>query len=105
MNSLPKVSEVFSFLTIFTFSSILSNEKTEMKQITFIILGHETISSDLYSKLNEKIERMTKLIDFFFFKLQIFPQAAIFLLRTVIHYYVFDMGESSFDLPLQVVYV
>lgn len=59
----------------------------------------------MYSKLNDRIERMSKSIEFYFLKLQIIPQAAVLVIRTALNYYKYDLGEDSFDLPVQAVCV
>lgn len=44
---------------------------------------------------------MSKLIDLIFFKMQIFPPAIILFSRSAFNYFILDLGEDAFELPLQ----
>lgn len=94
MNLWQKASELFS---------ISSHHTKNSNQ--FRILGHDSTARDIYCKSNEKIERMSGLMGKYFAKLQIIPQSIIFFLRANLNYYIFDLGEDSFELPVQAVYV
>lgn len=83
----------------------LLKSRTKNNRIIFQIVGYASSARETYSTLNEKTERMSKLIGSYFVKLQIIPQATILFFRAILNYYVFDLGEDSFELPLQVVYV
>lgn len=77
MNLLQKVSELFSIHS--------KMQNFYFKKLRFA--GHDAASKDTYSKLSEKIERMSKIIDLCFFKLQIAPMSINILIRTAINYY------------------
>lgn len=94
MNLWQKASELFS----------ISSHHTKNSD-QFRILGHDSTARDIYCKSNEKIERMSGLMGKYFAKLQIIPQSIIFFLRANLNYYIFNLGEDSFELPVQAVYV
>lgn len=75
------------------------------KVLNKLKLGSYPILKDNYSKVNVKIERMSKLIDLFLFKLQNVLPMAFFFLQNIVNFYIFDLGNESFYLPVRAMYV
>lgn len=58
-----------------------------------------------YIKLNENIEKMSKIADLIFVKLSFVGISSSALLITGINYFVYDLNEKAFYLPFPVMYV
>lgn len=65
-------------------------------------LGNNPDSKAIYSKVHEKIERVSKLFDLIFFKFQIGMIMVLAIPRMILNHYIFDGADDSFDLPIQV---
>lgn len=98
---IEKVDELIARSKFTFFIWVKSSFKRDKKSLW--ISGNDSTTD--YSKMNDRIERMTKLIDLIFFKLQIIPQAIVFLARSIFNYLFLDLGEGAFELPLQALYV
>lgn len=61
------------------------------------------ISRAMYSKLNEKIERMSNLVYLLIIKLTVPGVIIPGLLITIVNYFVYDLGDDSYFLPILVV--
>lgn len=72
---------------------------------------HQNVESDdamlkaKYSELSENIERMSALIHVVFIKFIVPVLIVPAMLISLVNYYMFDMGDESFDLACPVMYV
>lgn len=62
------------------------------------VIGNDPILIVKYLKMNEKIEEMVKIVDFFMVKLNIIGFMGIAFLQTLGNYFVYDMGSDSYYL-------
>lgn len=58
-----------------------------------------------YNKLNEKIERVSKILHFCFVYLTEIAVIVPYLIITIVKYTIYDQADESFYLPLPVLYV
>lgn len=97
-NSLKRVS--FEFDTIFLLNKI-NHKKIE---IYFCFVTGPSTKAILYEKLNVKIERMSNVTHFILFKLTFLGAVIPSILSTIVNYFVYDLGDKSFVLPISVMY-
>lgn len=74
--------------------------------IGIILTGsqHRPLSRRIYSELNEKIEQISKLLPYFV-KLSVAGIALLSSFLTAFNYFVYDLGNDSYYLPCQIMYV
>lgn len=58
----------------------------------------------LYNGLDQKIEKVSKLMDFALVKVSVFVPFASAFVMSMANYYIFDMEEDSFYLPCPIWY-
>lgn len=75
--------------------------------IHFIAIGSldSTSNATMYAELNGKIEQMTELMYFAVVKLTPVGVMMPALIITIVNYYLYDLDDESFFLPLLVMYV
>lgn len=59
---------------------------------------NDRISKTMYSKVNEKIERVSEIVYFVLVKLNVLACILPPLITTMVNYYIFDLGDVSFQL-------
>lgn len=59
----------------------------------------------MYGKISERIERVTKSTYFYCCEIYIAVGASSALIQTIVNYYIADLGDDAFYLPVLVVCV
>ena len=70
----------------------------------FILTGSLKASIS-YDELSEKIEQISKLVDLIILKLTFLGTILSAVLLTIINYFVYNLGDESFILPILAMYV
>lgn len=99
------LEEIDKFIAESMWSHQKCQKKSQEKLKEFSILGYNSTARDIYTTLNEKIERVSKLIGSHFVILQIISVAILTFFRAALNYYILDLGEDSFELPALLVCV
>lgn len=82
------------------------NLSFQLKYIFFAIGSLDSTSNaTMYAELNGKIEQMTELMYFAVVKLTPVGVMMPALIITIVNYYLYDLDDESFFLPLLVMYV
>lgn len=72
---------------------------------SFFLGSFNPISKAKFSDVSDRIERMSKFFHFVLTKLTLVGVVAPSAIMTVYNYYINDLGEESFYLPVSVMYV
>lgn len=63
------------------------------------------MSKAKYIELNEKIERVSKILEFLLIKLTTAGAVLPSVIITIVDYFILDLGDESFFLPYPIMYV
>lgn len=74
-------------------------------KLTFTTGVDDPMSKAKYGDLNSKIELMSKFLHFILTKLTVLAVMAPSIIISFMDYYINDLGEDSFSLPIQGLYV
>lgn len=83
-----------------------SSKNSNFTSLQFAFVGwHNLESRRMYIELNDKIERIFKLLHFLFVEMSIIGVVLPAAVITIINFYVYNLGDESFFLPCPAMYV